>query len=595
MPVTPSPSAEPEHERGPEPGRGPGGRPGRRRTLRGWVRRVLPRSFAARLTIAFSGVVALTLVLVFVGVINRVDDYFYQQSVNDLQVRAQTVRHLIVSSLAASVPNDQPIVSPTDTLNPVVVAFLTNPDNQRVLADDLAQADVEVSIGLITRDGNGNAVLVPASNGGHLSVPLEADPRPGQARDDIPYRDPGPTAVEQSSLFEYGIQVELSNPYTYRASTLAAIFSLLIVIAIAGLLLSVVVAFLLARRFSVPLRRLTEAARDLTEGDFARRVEMDPRNSGSTEIVQLSRQFNQMAGRLAESVAIIRHDRDRSRDFLADVSHELRTPISAMRMFNELLRDGADADPATRAEFLESSRQQLERLDWLAQNLLELSKLDSGLVLLDLRPDDLRTAVESAVEQAEPTARRRGVGLTLQAAGHPLRIRHDPQRIGQVVSNLIGNALKFTPSGGQVNVEVRAAEGGARIEVRDTGVGIDTTELPRIFERFYRGSRANEARSSGSGLGLAIVKSIVDMHGGRVTVDSRLGQGSSFVVSLPLDPRQVEPNPVEPNPVGPNPVGPGPVKPAGESLEPGTIPERAAEVSDSSSAHPPRLNPQAPR
>ena len=93
-----------------------------------------------------------------------------------------------------------------------------------------------------------------------------------------------------------------------------------------------------------------------------------------------------MAARLDESVAIIRRDRDRSRDFLADVSHELRTPIAAMRMFNELLQEGADDDPATRAEFLESSRQQLERLDWLAQNLLELSKLDSGLVLLDLRP-----------------------------------------------------------------------------------------------------------------------------------------------------------------------------------------------------------------
>ena len=182
----------------------------------------------------------------------------------------------------------------------------------------------------------------------------------------------------QNSLFEYGIEVQLSNPYTFRASTLQAIVSLLIAVAVAGLILSVVVASLLARRFAIPLRRLTEAARDLTEGDFERRVTIDPRNTGSTEIVELSRQFNQMASRLDESVAIIRRDRDRSRDFLADVSHELRTPIAAMRMFNELLREGADADAATRAEFLESSRQQLERLDWLAQNLLELSKLDSG-------------------------------------------------------------------------------------------------------------------------------------------------------------------------------------------------------------------------
>jgi signal transduction histidine kinase len=578
VPATPSPNADPPTT---ERGSGP------RRRFRGWVGRILPRTFAARLTIAFSGVVALTLLLVFVGVINRVDDYFYQQSVNDLQARAGTVRDFI-ESLSNAAADGEPIVSPSDTLNPAVAQFLANPGNQRFLADDLAQADLKVSLGLITRDGNGNAVLVPAVNG-QMSAPLEAKPRPGQARDDIPYNDPGPTAVQQSSLFDYGIEVQLSNPFTYRASTLGAIVSLLVVVAAAGLLLSVVVASLLARRFAVPLRQLTEAARDLTEGNFDRRVMIDPRNTGSAEIVELSRQFNQMASRLDESVAIIRRDRDRSRDFLADVSHELRTPIAAMRMFNELLREGADADPATRAEFLESSRQQLERLDWLAQNLLELSKLDSGLVLLDLRPDDLRTAVESAVEQAEPTAHRRGIQLTLHTVANPLRIRHDPQRIGQVVSNLIGNALKFTAPGGQVSVDVRAIEGGAQIEVRDTGVGIDSTELPRIFERFYRGSLANEARGSGSGLGLAIVKSIVDMHSGRIAVDSQLGQGSSFVVTLPVDPRQGEIPPADGLPAAAETGLPG------RFGGPATIAEQTAEVTDSSSSHPPRLNPEAPR
>ena len=127
--------------------------------------------------------------------------------------------------------------------------------------------------------------------------------------------------------------------------------------------------------------------------------------AGSSEIAELAIQFNAMADRVEESVEIIRRDRDRSRDFLADVSHELRTPLAALRTFNELLMEGAGDDPEARAEFLESSGQQIERLDWLAQNLLELSKLDSGLVLLDLRPDDLRAAVESAAEQ---TPRRPG-------------------------------------------------------------------------------------------------------------------------------------------------------------------------------------------
>jgi two-component system sensor histidine kinase BaeS len=287
------------------------------------------------------------------------------------------------------------------------------------------------------------------------------------------------------------------------------------------------------------LRRLTEASRGLAEGDLSRRVPSSHVRAGSSELAELAVQFNAMADRLEESVEIIRRDRDRSRDFLADVSHELRTPLAALRTFNELLREGAADDPVARVEFLESSGQQIERLDWLAQNLLELSKLDSGLVLLDLRPDDLRAAVESAVEQNAAAAERRGVTLTLDIPDAPIRIRHDPQRIGQVVANLVANAVKFTGRGGSVRVEIAATADGARIDVTDTGVGIDAAELPHIFERFYRGSRANEARGSGSGLGLAIVHSIVDMHGGRVVVESRVGSGSRFTVTLPRDPRLV--------------------------------------------------------
>jgi signal transduction histidine kinase len=254
---------------------------------------------------------------------------------------------------------------------------------------------------------------------------------------------------------------------------------------------------------------------------------------------ELAVQFNTMADRLAESVELSHRDRDRSRDFLADVSHELRTPLAALRTFNQLLMESAGDDPDARAEFLESSAGQIDRLDWLAQNLLELSKLDSGLVLLDLRPDDLRAAVESATHQHDAVAARRGVTIDLAMPDSPIRIRHDPPRIGQVVANLVGNAVKFTARGGHVRVSVEPTADGARIDVTDTGVGIDPTELPHIFERFYRGSRANEARGSGSGLGLAIVRSIVDIHGGTVTVESGLEAGSRFTVRLPRDPRHI--------------------------------------------------------
>ena len=479
------------------------------------------------------------------------------------------------------------VVRPDGTVDPSLVTLLADPDNQKLLADLVAQANVEIVLGLPTRDSTGKVSIVPASNGVFIAR-RTALPRIGQAPD--PITTTTAVAPEHSgSVNEYAVVVTLSDPYTFRASAVANVVGLLAIIGLIALGFAVVIAAIAARRFTEPLRRLTDASRAIAEGDYSRRVPADLALTGAAEIAELTRQFNTMAARLGESVEIIRRDRDRSRDFLADVSHELRTPIAAMRTFNELLREGADADPEARAEFLESSRQQLERLDWLAQNLLELSKLDSGLVLLDLRPDDLRACVESAVEQAKDVATRRGIELTLDLPESPLRIRHDPQRIGQVVANLVANALKFTPRGGRVTVHMRPAADGAQIEVTDTGVGIAADELPRIFERFYRGSRANEARGSGSGLGLAIVKSIVDMHVGRVAVESVIGQGTTFTITLPADPRTAVPADESP---GEAEVSPAVVAPATEAdaPAPARVPERPGDMVDSSPTQAPSLN-----
>ncbi|MGK2851069.1 MAG: ATP-binding protein [Candidatus Limnocylindrales bacterium] len=493
----------------------------------------MPSTFQGRLTVAFVTVIALTLLLVTIFVLNRLDDYFTQQQEADLRVRMQTVS-VYVRSLADTGANGAPVVSPDGLVDPGVQRAFTNPTQERLIADLLGQADVTVRLGSMVSDGTGTAFL-PAANG-QFSMPLQAQPEPGQRREQTTITE---DFAGGSTLQRYSVVITLAEPYTYRATAIANVTGLLVAMTLFALGLSVVVAAGLARRFTTPLRQLTDASRALAEGDLTRRVATPQRGEGTTELGDLARQFNTMADRLEESVEIIRRDRDRSRDFLADVSHELRTPLAALRTFNQLLMESAGEDPEARAEFLESSAGQIERLDWLAQNLLELSKLDSGLVLLDLRPDDLRAAVESATHQHDALAVRRGVGLTVDLPSAPIRIRHDPPRIGQVVGNLVGNALKFTPRGGAVRVGVAGTPGGARIDVTDTGVGIDPNELPHIFERFYRGSRANEARGSGSGLGLAIVRSIVDIHGGTVEVESGPGTGSRFTIRLPIDPRTV--------------------------------------------------------
>ncbi len=502
------------------------------------LRRLLPRTFQGRLTGAFLAVITLTLLLVTVLVINRLDDYFTSQQNADLDQRAKSVS-TYVESLADRAADGRPVVGKLNLVDDGVIEALSADYQQRFIADRLGQATVAIRFGTLAKDGE-RLRFVP-SDSATVSIPLQASPELGQTQErTVAVRN----VFSGGQLFQpYAVEVTLSNPYTFRATALANVTGLLAAIALFALGLSVVVASAMARRFTTPLRRLTEASRGLAEGDLSRRVPPSEVRAGSSELAELAVQFNAMADRVEESVELIRLDRDRSRDFLADVSHELRTPLAALRMFNELLRAGAADDPEARSEFIESSGQQIERLDWLAQNLLDLSKLDSGLVLLDLRPDDLRAAVETAVEQTAAAAMRRGVNVALHLPDAPIRIRHDPQRIGQVVANLVGNAIKFTPRDGSVTVDLAAAPDGARIEVSDTGVGIEPAELPHIFERFYRGSRANEARGSGSGLGLAIVHSIVDMHGGAIEVESRVGGGSRFIVTLPRDPRLIEGTP----------------------------------------------------
>jgi signal transduction histidine kinase len=452
------------------------------------------------------------------------------------------------------------VVSPGGTLNAQVVAMIGNQATLTDYANNVAQADLQLRFGLGSQTSSG-IEFVPTKPLSTFKAALTAEPGHDQARDTVSYTQvfefDDPAGVQPT----WYLEVQLSSPYTTRQSTIATIVGFLLITSAGALALAIVMSSVLARRFTKPLRRLTLAARALADGDLSRRVPADRARAGGTEIADLSSQFNAMADQVEETMEVIRRDRDIGREFLADVSHELRTPLAALRTFNELLQEKAGDDVAARTEFLEASAQQIERLDWLAQNLLELSKLDSGLIRLDLRPDDLRTTIESAVEQAQVSARRRGLSLTAEMPEISVSTRHDPQRLGQVLTNLIGNALKFTPRGGSVRVTLAPHLRGARIQVIDTGVGIGPEELPHIFDRFYRGSRANEARGSGSGLGLAIVRSIVEMHGGRVMVESRIGSGTTFTVTLPADPR-----------TSANAVATGAVSPKSTAAKPAAIP-----------------------
>ena len=494
-------------------------------------------SLQTRLVIAFTLVAALALLIGGVSAALQLEGYFRDQEQADLDGRGTAALSVVVSRIqVATAGGQRPIIDPSGVPSMAVEEALD--PNQPFLtdvADLIAQGDVTVALEREGADGD----FVPA---GTFAAAHSSRVIAGQSRQPIRlvitselsdtwYAQPGRDAPTVR------VHVTISDPFTFRDRSIQTVRGLLFLVGSLVFALAGLFSLWLARRLTTPVMRLTRAARAMAEGDLNQQVPVDP--NWPRELVELSEQFNTMAEQLEQSIRLIRQDRDRSRDFLADVSHELRTPIAALRTYNELLRDGADLDMAARGEFLHSSAEQIDRLDWLATNLLELSKLDIGLVALDLRPNDLRGAAEGAIEAATQGATRKGVELRATLPSRPVRTRHDQQRIGQLLSNLLGNAVKFTPSGGRVTLTLERDGDGAVLRVSDTGIGIDATELPRIFDRFYRGTRAAEARATGSGLGLAIVKSIVDMHRGRITVDSAPGQGTTVEVRLPRDPETV--------------------------------------------------------
>jgi two-component system sensor histidine kinase BaeS len=322
-------------------------------------------------------------------------------------------------------------------------------------------------------------------------------------------------------------QVELSSSPDFSVETLATTARALLVAAGGASLLAVVLGLLVSRELTAPLRGLAEAASRMSGGDLSARAPV----RGQGEIARLARQFNQMADRLEANFDELAAERDALRRFIGDASHELRTPITALKTFNELLQGPAGDEAGARAEFLAESQVQLERLERITHNLLDLSRLDAGLVHLELADRPVPELIQTAVSALRNRAHEKGIALRVEEPLPRLALRCDRVRIESALYNLVDNAIKFTPPGGQVAVGAKREGDTLRLWVRDSGPGIHPEDRPHIFERFYRGQ---PGEAEGSGLGLAIVHSVVHAHAGRVRLESEPGQGSLFSIELPV-------------------------------------------------------------
>jgi len=295
----------------------------------------------------------------------------------------------------------------------------------------------------------------------------------------------------------------------------------LVIALIAAVVVAVLVSLIFSRSIISPVRAMTAASQRIAAGHYEERVEI----RGADELGQLAGRFNQMAEKL-EQVESMR------RRLIGDVTHELRTPLTAIKGSMEGLMDGVL--PATEETYQQIHRE-AERLNRLVDDLQELSRVEARAYELDLRQLDAADLVRTVVRRMQFQFDEKRISLTTRLPARPVLVHADEDRMIQVLTNLVSNALHYTPAGGAVTIAMDSAGKEVRFSVRDTGAGIAREHLPHIFDRFYRVDKSRSRTQGGSGIGLTIARHLVEAHGGRIWVESAgADRGSTFVFTLPL-------------------------------------------------------------
>ena len=283
---------------------------------------------------------------------------------------------------------------------------------------------------------------------------------------------------------------------------------------------ALVLGLFLAHTLTHPLREMTVATRALAKGELEQTVPIHSQD----ELGELATAFNQMSADLARANEL-------RRQMTADIAHDLRTPLTVIAGYIESLRDGVLSPSPARLDAMYNEAQHLQRL---VEDLRVLSLADAGELPLDLQSMSPRALLERLAASFSHRAEQQNIALIVEAAPELPEMSADPERMVQVLSNLVSNALRYTPAGGTVTLSAQHQAGAVSLGVQDNGEGIPPEEVPRIFDRLYRGDTSRQQQHGESGLGLAIAKSIVELHGGTIAASSTLGQGTTFTITLSL-------------------------------------------------------------
>ena len=343
-----------------------------------------------------------------------------------------------------------------------------------------------------------------------------------------------PIQIEQSEVGDQ--QAYFFYPLNFQEETLAKLSNFLLIVG-AGLLAAVVIlAAISIGRVLKPIQRARDVAEEIAAGNLAARI---PQATSQDDFGKLAESFNRMTDNLAQKIGELEHVGSLQARFVSDVSHELRTPLATVRMAADYIhaaRAGLPPDAQRAAVLLE---RELERFENLLEDLLEISRFDAGVINLEPVEVDLSGLLDEVVDALDPIAHGRKVDVALEVdrgQGQPL-VAADPRRLDRVFSNLVKNAIEHTVEGG-VRIWVGRRASDVVVTVADEGEGIPAEDLPHIFERFYRADVHRARTLGGTGLGLAIALENVNLHRGSIDVQSEVGQGSTFTVTLPaIDPK----------------------------------------------------------
>lgn len=336
-------------------------------------------------------------------------------------------------------------------------------------------------------------------------------------------RPPAVAVADQQAGSSFVI---VAVPWNALSDAWSVIFGRLKWIVIVALLVSILVAFVLSRSLTSRLRTLKQGANAMASGDYDRAMRLAKVRSSNDEIGDLAIAFQTMAANVGRA-------QQAQRDLVANVSHELKTPLTSIQGFSQAMLDGTVTQDAEYQDLAQIIQQESQRMRRLVEQMLELSRLESGTAHLDLGPVRVDELVENVGKRYARLGEVKGVAVRW-ASPHNLIMHADAGRLEQVLVNLLDNALEYTDTGGEVTLYAQAAPPNhVEFVIQDTGRGIPSDDLPRLFERFYQVERARTGQGKHVGLGLAIVREVVDGHQGDITVTSTVGTGTMITVSIP--------------------------------------------------------------